>query len=112
MASKGDARSFQAYTVAWISALPLERAAATMMMDERHAQPEDFVKNARDENSYTWGRVGSHNVVLASLPSGEYGVTPAAVTTQGLRSSLPHIRVCLFVGIGAGGKSAWYWSSA
>jgi len=90
------------YTLAWIAALPHERAAGTMMLDEEYAQPEDFTKNASDSNSYTWGRIGKHNVVIASLPAGEYGTITAAVTVQGLRSSFPHIRFGLLVGIGAG----------
>ena len=90
------------YTVAWIAALYHERAAATGMLDERHQEPQDFTQNQHDTNSYTWGRVGKHFVVIASLPSGTYGVTSAAITAQGLRSSLPHIRIGLLVGIGAG----------
>ncbi|KAK0909685.1 hypothetical protein LTR91_008880 [Friedmanniomyces endolithicus] len=39
---------------------------------------------------------------IASLPAGEYGTTITAITVQGLRSSLPHIRIGLLVGIGAG----------
>jgi hypothetical protein len=31
------------YTVRWIAALPLERAAATAMLDEKHGKPLDFV---------------------------------------------------------------------
>lgn len=94
--------SFENYTVAWIAALPHERAAGTMMLDEEHEQPKDFVKNGSDHNSYTWGQVGKHHVVIASLPAGEYGLVTTALTVQGLRSSLPHIRIGLLVGIGAG----------
>ncbi|KAH0161481.1 Pfs, NACHT and ankyrin domain protein, partial [Aureobasidium melanogenum] len=90
------------YTVAWIAALPRERAAGEMMLDQKFTQPEDFNKNANDPNSYSWGRMGKHLVVIASLPAGEYGTTTTAITAQGLRSSLPHIRVGLLVGIGAG----------
>ena len=90
------------YSVGWIAALPIERAAAIVMLDERHDQPQDFVKNESDQNSYTWGRIGKHNVVIASLPAGEYGTVSAADTASGLRSSLPDIRIGLLVGIGAG----------
>lgn len=71
------------------------------MLDERCQPPQDFSKNSSDPNSYTWGRMGNHNVVIASLPAGEYGLTTTAVTVQGLRSSLPQIRFGLLVGIGA-----------
>jgi hypothetical protein len=36
------------------------------------------------------------------MPAGEYGSLSAANTAAGLRSSLPHIRIGLLVGIGAG----------
>jgi nucleoside phosphorylase len=73
-----------------------------MLFDEAHEQPESFVKNANDPNRYSWGRMGKHLLVIASLPAREYGTTTTAITAQGLRSSLPHIRVGLLVGIGAG----------
>jgi nucleoside phosphorylase len=93
----------KSYTVAWITALPLERAAAEAMFDlERDDPPEGFRKRDGDDNEYSWGKVGRHHVVIASLPSGEYGLASAARVAQGFRSSLPHIRVGLLVGIGAG----------
>ncbi|KOC14660.1 hypothetical protein AFLA70_74g003301 [Aspergillus flavus AF70] len=39
------------------------------MLDEEHTTPTAFCRNERDENVYTWGRVGEHNVAIASLPS-------------------------------------------
>ena len=51
---------------------------------------------------YTWGRVGEHNIVIASLPTWFYGTTEAATTASNLLSSLPGIRIGLLVGIGAG----------
>lgn len=90
------------YTIGWIAALPHERAAALVMLDERHNKPNGFVKSRSDTNSYSWGRIMGHNIVIASLPAGEYGLVPAADTASGLSSSLPHITIGLFVGIGAG----------
>jgi nucleoside phosphorylase len=40
--------------------------------------------------------------VIVSLPVGEYGLTSAAAVAQALRSTLPHIRIGMMVGIGAG----------
>ncbi|KAJ4286022.1 hypothetical protein N0V88_008137 [Collariella sp. IMI 366227] len=34
------------YTVGWIAALPVERAAATALLDERHHKPQNFSKPA------------------------------------------------------------------
>lgn len=90
------------YTVGWIAALPHERAACIVMLDERHDQPKDFVRNTIDTNSYAWGTICGHNVAIASLPDGEYGEVSAADTASGMRASLPNLRIGLMVGIGAG----------
>lgn len=89
------------YTVGWISALPKEMTAALGMLDERHDKPKDFVKPSTDTNSYSWGRIGDHNVVIASLAAGIYGTTSAATTAIHMLSSIPSIKVGLMVGIGA-----------
>jgi nucleoside phosphorylase len=94
--------SAEQYTVAWIAALSHERSAATAVLDERHRKPTGFEQPSHDTNAYTWGKIGDHNVVIASLPAGEYGTTIAATTANSLRLSLPHIRFGLMVGIGAG----------
>ncbi|KAK9849299.1 hypothetical protein MYU51_014545 [Penicillium brevicompactum] len=90
------------YTVGWIAALSIERAAAISMLDERHDKPSNFNQHESDTNSYSWGQMGDHNVVIASLPAGLYGTTSAATTASGLLASLPQIRVALLVGIGGG----------
>ncbi|KAI3326599.1 purine and uridine phosphorylase [Xylariaceae sp. AK1471] len=90
------------YTVGWITALPIELAAAIAVLEEQHKKPLDFVKPTTDENVYIWGRIAEHNIVLASLPAGVYGVTSAAVTATSMLSSFPQIRFGLMVGIGAG----------
>jgi nucleoside phosphorylase len=92
----------QLYSVGWISALDKELAAATAMLDVIHQKPIGFKKHPRDENSYEWGSIGDHNIVIASLPSGRYGTISAANTAAGMMSSLPHLRFGLLVGIGAG----------
>ncbi|KAG7403701.1 hypothetical protein Forpe1208_v016255 [Fusarium oxysporum f. sp. rapae] len=90
------------YAIGWIAALPIERAAATALLHDRHDAPEGFDQHRSDTNSYTWGRIGEHNVVIASLPAGVYGTTSAATTASNLIHSLPHIRIGLLVGIGGG----------
>ncbi|KAJ4129434.1 hypothetical protein NW765_016307 [Fusarium oxysporum] len=90
------------YTIGWIAALPIERAAATALLDERHNVPEGFRQHRSDANSYTWGRIGEHNIVIASLPVGVYGTTSTANTAADLIHSLPHIRIGLLVCIGGG----------
>ncbi|EXM12425.1 hypothetical protein FOTG_19074 [Fusarium oxysporum f. sp. vasinfectum 25433] len=90
------------YTIGWIAALPIERAAATALLHDRHDAPQGFDQHQSDTNSYTWGRIGNHNVVIVSLPAGVYGATLAATTASNLIHSLPHIRIGLLVGIGGG----------
>jgi len=73
------------------------------MFDEEYEEPpENFKKSRGDPNAYSWGKIGKHYVVVAALPSGEYGLTATATVAQGLHQSLPHIRIGLLVGIGAG----------
>lgn len=88
------------YTIGWIAALPIERAAATALLNDRHDAPKSFHQHPSDTNSYTWGRIGKHNIVIASLPAGVYGTISAAHTASNLIHSLPHIRIGLLVGIG------------
>lgn len=102
MASIKVLDSPESYTIAWIAALPIERAAAEAMLDEEHATPTGFTRHQTDTNVYTWGRVGEHNIVIAALASGVYGTTSAATTASSLLASLPSIRIGLLVGIGGG----------
>jgi nucleoside phosphorylase len=90
------------YRIGWIATLPIERAAATALLDDRHDEPEGFCQHQSDSNSYTWGRIGIHNVVIASLPAGVCGTTSAATTAADLVGSFPNIRIGLLVGIGGG----------
>ena len=102
MTKESTSKGWSDYTIGWICALPIERAAAMAMLDEQHLAPGDFDQAATDSNSYTWGRIGEHNVVIASLAAGVYGTTSAATTAMSMVASLPHIRFGLMVGIGGG----------
>ncbi|KAH0595471.1 hypothetical protein MHUMG1_06646 [Metarhizium humberi] len=102
MASDNALDNPDSYTVAWIAALPIERAAAEAMLDDVHKAPTGFTRHQTDTNVYTWGRMGQHNIVIVSLAAGDYGTTSAATTASSLLASLPSIRVGLFVGIGGG----------
>ena len=91
------------YTVGWISALPIELAAAAEMLDEEH---EDLPQDPTDNNIYTFGRIGEHNVVIACLPAGQMGTNSAAMVASQMKSRFPSIRFGLMVGIGGGVPSA------
>ncbi|CVK85613.1 related to Pfs domain protein [Fusarium mangiferae] len=92
------------YTVGWICALSTEHVAARAFLDEEHDIPERVAH--RDNNVYTLGRIGSHNVVIATLPDGEYGISVAAAVARDMVSSFPKIRIGLLVGIGGAAPSA------
>ena len=92
-----------AYTVGWICAIATERVAACVFLDEEHEGPEHL--QANDNNDYTLGSVGRHNVVVALLPAGEYGIAAAAGVAKDLSHSFPNIRIGLMAGIGGGAPS-------
>ncbi|KAB8069053.1 ankyrin repeat-containing domain protein [Aspergillus leporis] len=87
------------YAAAWVCALPLEMAAAKVMLNEVHpslAQPKT------DHNVYTLGAINGNNVVIACLPAGNYGTIPAATVLSHMLLTFPCLRFCLMVGIGGG----------
>ena len=88
-----------AYTIGRICALGVELAAAQAMLDEEHSEP---LLDPADSNTYLLGRIGQHNVVIAGLPSGSIGNTPATVVAINLLRSFRKIRFGLMVGIGGG----------
>ncbi|CAG1983753.1 unnamed protein product [Fusarium graminearum] len=88
------------YAIGWICAIQTEYVAAKAFLDEKHPLPE-FVSK-RDPNTYTLGRMGSHNVVIVVLPKGQYGLSSATTVAADMCNSFPNIRVGLMVGIGGG----------
>lgn len=91
------------YTIGWICAIGTESVAAQAFLDEKHQGPEFVPRN--DNNDYTLGRIGRHNIVIVILPDGEYGISSAAVVVRDMLHSFPNIRFGLMVGIGGGAPS-------
>ena len=89
-------RTHEVYQIGIICALATEKAAMVAMLDETHAR---LTKENGDENEYTLGRVGVHNVVIACLPAGLMGNGPAAIVANNMRRSFP-IKFGLMVGVG------------
>lgn len=69
------------------------------MLDERHTP---LGQHLADQNAYTLGRIGQHNVVIACLPAGQTGTNSAATVAAQMRYSFGGIRFGLMVGIGGG----------
>jgi nucleoside phosphorylase len=84
------------FTVGWICGLPVELTAAAELLDEEYPP-----LRIADDNLYTFGRIGDHNVVIACLPTGQNGASSAATVTQ-IKDKFPSIRFGLIVGTGSG----------
>ena len=91
------------YIVGWICAIATEYVAAQAFLDEKHEGPAFVSPN--DNNVYTLGRVGNHNVAIAVLPEGEYGLVAAASVARDMVHTFPNIRIGLMVGVGGGAPS-------
>ncbi|OAA71494.1 Pfs, NACHT and Ankyrin domain protein [Cordyceps fumosorosea ARSEF 2679] len=74
-------------------------AAARAMLDE---VPQDLPRHRNDSNAYTLGSIEHHNIVIACLPTAQYGTNNAANVLTHLVRTFPSIRLGLMVGIGGG----------
>ncbi|WYZ44012.1 hypothetical protein EsH8_VII_000448 [Colletotrichum jinshuiense] len=92
------------YTVGWICAIKTEFVAAQVLLDEKHDPPEYIAE--RDNNSYALGRIHKHNVAIAVLPDGEYGLSQATAVARDMLHTFPNIRIGLMVGIGGGAPTS------
>ncbi|CAG9955408.1 unnamed protein product [Clonostachys rosea f. rosea IK726] len=92
-----------AYTIGWICAITTEYVAAQAFLDEEYEGPESVSTN--DNNNYALGKIGKHNVAIAVLPHGEYGISSAASVARDMLHSFPNVRIGLMVGIGGGAPS-------
>lgn len=87
------------YTVGWVCALPLEMAAAKAMLDEIYTS---LKKQPNDHNTYRFGWIGEHTVVVACLPLGVYGTTSAATVVSQMLSSFSLLQFWFMVCSGGG----------
>ncbi|KAI0812911.1 nucleoside phosphorylase domain-containing protein [Xylaria sp. FL0064] len=89
------------FQIALICALPLEYDAVTLLFDEFWDEDGDpYGRAPGDTNTYTTGRIGNHNVVLALLPN--MGKAAAAGAAASFRSSYSRLRLAFLVGICGG----------
>ncbi|KAJ1323553.1 ankyrin repeat domain-containing protein 50 [Microdochium nivale] len=87
------------FTIGWVCALDTECIAAQMMFDEVLDKPDDIPP--KDANAYTYGRISGHNIVVALLPHGQYGISSATSVVKDMIRTFP-IRNMLMVGIAGG----------
>jgi hypothetical protein len=84
------------YTVGCVCPMGVELAPVKAMLDEIHLS----LPTQRDQNCYTLGKVGGHNIVITVLS--EIGNNSAAAVAIQLLNDFPSIRFGLLVGIGGG----------
>ncbi|KAI9672643.1 MAG: hypothetical protein M1831_000078 [Alyxoria varia] len=88
------------YKVAIVCALPCEVEACRLSLDQVHdalrLSPNSTRKN------YILGSIGSQNVVIASLPHGNYGPLSAATVSAQLEYDFTSIESRLLVGVAGG----------
>ncbi|OQD86911.1 hypothetical protein PENSOL_c083G06260 [Penicillium solitum] len=93
-------RDLHAFEIAIFCALRLEADAMIALFDGIWEQEEQYKKGPGDINSYTFGRIHQHPVVLVHMP--RMGKASASSVAASLRSSFPYIRVGFLVGICGG----------
>lgn len=97
--------TLESYQVGWICALSVEAELAELMLDKTH---DPIPLPARDENIYTFGQIdvngqgGSHNIVIARLPSAETGTAAAATVAKDMLRTFTNLKFGLMVGIAGG----------
>jgi nucleoside phosphorylase len=74
------------------------------MLDEEFTGPE--ISEDNDDNTYVYGRIAQHYVVIGCLPAGRYGTNSAARVARDMVRTFPHLRFALMVGIGGGAPTA------
>jgi nucleoside phosphorylase len=90
--------TYNDYSIGVICALAVEKAAFVAMLDTVH---ETLPTPKDDDNNYTFGSMGDHNIVVACLPAGITGTNSAATVAKDMRRSFP-IKMGLMVGVGGG----------
>ncbi|KAM6476481.1 nucleoside phosphorylase domain-containing protein [Trichoderma sp. SZMC 28011] len=96
----GRPRSREDFQIAIICALPLEYDVVSLLFDKFWDDDESYGRARGDMNSYTNGRMGQYDVVLALLPN--MGTVTAAGAAASFRSSYPNLQLAFLVGICGG----------
>ncbi|KAL3450534.1 ankyrin repeat-containing domain protein [Aspergillus insuetus] len=94
------------YTIAWICAIHVENVAAEEFLDVEHPPPMLGSIDPQDPNVYKLGRMGVHNIVIASLPIGLYANYNSATVASNLTRSFRNVRFALLVGVGGGAPTS------
>ncbi|KAJ5584296.1 uncharacterized protein N7459_004096 [Penicillium hispanicum] len=89
------------FTIAWITTSRKDFTAAQQVLDDASHDAELELPK-EDLNTYFYGRVGTHNILVMCLERRPYGTISASKAADGMLSSFPLIRVVLIVGTASG----------
>ncbi|MCJ1324005.1 hypothetical protein MMC10_000667 [Thelotrema lepadinum] len=90
------------FSVLWLCALAeSELPAAIAMLDEEY-DLKDISLPEWDSNTYVFGSVHGHDVVIACMPLNQPGLVSTATFLAPIQSSFPNLKTHLFVGIAGG----------
>ncbi|KAK8859456.1 pfs domain-containing protein [Apiospora arundinis] len=84
------------YTVAIICPMGDELSPVLALLDEKY----ESLSTSRDQNAYVLGRMGGHNIVVATMPT--IGNNAAAMVVTQLLNDFGRVRFGLLVGVGGG----------
>ncbi|KAG9502013.1 hypothetical protein J7337_007723 [Fusarium musae] len=92
------------FLVGWVCILQEEYSAVRHVLDKRYGTDHEagFISGKGDSNTYELGRIGEHYVVINLPPAGIYGQISAFKIVSGMKSTFPHMRFWMLVGIGGG----------
>ena len=101
MGSSTPPRDRRGFEIALICALRVEADCVQAVFDKFwEDEGKRYHQAPGDQNNYTTGVIGEHNVVLAYMPNiGKVGASGVAAS---LRSSFPEIKLALVIGICGG----------
>lgn len=89
------------FRIAIVCALPCEYDAVYYSFDDRwDGAGNQYKRAATDDNHYTAGCLGNHNVVLCLLP--HVGKVDAAAAVTNMKASFNNLRLALLVGVCGG----------
>ncbi|KAK2732729.1 hypothetical protein FQN57_002483 [Myotisia sp. PD_48] len=92
--------STDSFTVGCICTTLEEYECAYRMLTEHFKGPE--LAEGYFDNTYTYGRIGEHHIVVGCRPGHRYTPNPAAHVAQDMIQTFPKLRFVLMVGVGGG----------
>ncbi|CAI6092239.1 unnamed protein product [Clonostachys chloroleuca] len=87
------------FRIALVCALPREADAIILLFDQKWGEEEvkSYGRAEGDQNDYTTGRIGQHDVVLAYLPG--MGTQNAAAEAASMKTRFYGLKMALLLGI-------------